>query len=208
MDIEEPGHRDRVDEKGTTMTGTTERTTNGPLTTVEGTAPETLSLAARAGRPAQVVLGVLRIALGFYFLWAFFDKTFGLGFATPADRAWVNGASPTTGFLSGVEGPFAGFFNGMAGAAWADWLFMLGLLGIGLALVLGIGMRIAAVSGSLLLLFMYLAALPLDTNPIIDDHITMALTIVALALIGGGDVLGLGRVWKNLPVVRRNRWLV
>ncbi|TQK49926.1 hypothetical protein FBY35_0216 [Streptomyces sp. SLBN-118] len=29
-----------------------------------------------------------------------------------------------------------------AGAAWADWLFMLGLLGIGLALVAGIGLRL------------------------------------------------------------------
>ena len=190
------------------MTGTIERNTKAPLPTVEGAAPETLSLAERAGRPTQAVLGVLRIALGFYFLWAFLDKTFGLGFATPAEKAWVNGGSPTTGFLSGVEGPFAGFFNGMAGAAWADWLFMAGLLGIGLALVLGIGMRIAAVSGALLLLFMYLAALPLQTNPVLDDHLTMALTIVALALLGAGDVLGLGKVWKKLPIVRGNRWLV
>lgn len=190
------------------MKGTIERNANAPLPTVEGTEPETLSLAARASRPAQVVLGVLRIALGFYFLWAFLDKTFGLGFATPADRAWVNGGSPTTGYLSGVEGTFAGFFNGLAGAAWADWLFMAGLLGIGVALILGIGMRVAAVSGTLLLVFMYLASLPLQTNPILDDHITMALTVIALALIGGGDVLGLGRTWKKLPLVQRHRWLV
>jgi len=208
LGTKKPGQRDRVDEKGTTMTGTIERNANAPLPTVEGTEPETLSLAARAGRPTQVVLGVLRIALGFYFLWAFLDKTFGLGFSTPAERAWVNGGSPTTGFLSGVEGPFAGLFNGMAGAVWADWLFMIGLLGIGLALILGIGMRVAAVAGPVLLVFMYLAALPLTTNPILDDHITMALTIIALTLVGAGDVLGLGKVWKKLPIVRSNRWLV
>ncbi|MBD5784926.1 DoxX family membrane protein [Cellulosimicrobium terreum] len=185
-----------------------ERRAATPLPTVGSTQPDGLDLAQRAGRPTQVVLGVLRIALGFYFLWAFLDKTFGLGFATPADKAWVQGGSPTTGFLSGVEGPFSGFFNGIAGAAWADWLFMAGLLGIGLALVLGIGMRIAAVCGSALLVLMYLAALPLETNPIIDDHLTMALTIVALALLGAGSVLGLGSTWKRLPVVRNNRWLV
>ncbi|QJW35383.1 hypothetical protein [Cellulosimicrobium protaetiae] len=190
------------------MKGTIERNANAPLPTVEGHEPETLSLAARASRPAQVVLGVLRIALGFYFLWAFLDKTFGLGFSTPSERAWINGGSPTTGYLSGVEGPFAGFFNGMAGAAWADVLFMLGLLGIGLALILGIGMRVAAVSGTALLLFMYLASLPMTTNPILDDHLTMALTIIALALIGAGDVLGLGRTWKKLPLVQRLPWLV
>ena len=69
------------------------------------------------------------------------------------------------------------------------------------------GGYIAAVSGALLLLFMYLAALPLQTNPVLDDHLTMALTIVALALLGAGDVLGLGKVWKKLPIVRGNRWL-
>jgi thiosulfate dehydrogenase (quinone) large subunit len=190
------------------MVGTIDRKVSTPLPTVAGDEPGTLSLAARAGRPTQAVLGVLRIVLGIYFLWAFFDKTFGLGFATPAEGAWVDGGSPTTGYLSGVEGTFAGFFNGMAGAAWADWLFMAGLLGIGLALVLGIGMRIAAVSGTLLLVFMYLASLPLENNPVLDDHLTMALTIVALTMLGAGDVLGLGRAWKRLPLVRRNAWLV
>lgn len=45
-----------------------------------------------------------------------------------------------------------------AGAAWADWLFMIGLLAIGTALGLGIGMRIAAASGALLLVFMWMAS--------------------------------------------------
>jgi thiosulfate dehydrogenase (quinone) large subunit len=34
----------------------------------------------------------------------------------------------------GPDGPLAGFYPGLAGAARADWLFMIGLLGIGLAL--------------------------------------------------------------------------
>lgn len=72
------------------MKGTIERNANAPLPTVEGTEPETLSLAERATRPTQVVLGVLRITIGFYFLWAFLDKTFGLGFATPAERSWID----------------------------------------------------------------------------------------------------------------------
>src|SRR3954451_17740966 len=77
---------------------------------------------------AAKALAVLRIAVGFVFLWAFFDKTFGLGYATPAARAWVNGGSPTKGFLSAVHaGPFQSTFHSMAGSGWADWLFMLGL---------------------------------------------------------------------------------
>ncbi|MFI2703051.1 hypothetical protein [Cellulosimicrobium composti] len=190
------------------MKGTIERNANAPLPTVEGTEPETVNLAERATRPTQVVLGVLRILIGFYFLWAFLDKTFGLGFATPAERAWVNGGSPTTGFLSNLEGTFSGVFANLAGNAFVDVLFMVGLLGIGLALILGIGMRVAAVSATALLLLMYLAELPLVTNPIIDDHITMALTIIALTLLGAGSVLGLGKTWQRLPLVQHNAWLV
>ena len=58
------------------------------------------------------------------------------------DAAWIHGGSPTEGFLTfGADGPFKGFYHSIAGAAWADWLFMLGLLGIGLALTFGVGMR-------------------------------------------------------------------
>lgn len=174
---------------------------------VTGT-PLTASLAVRGTLPTQIVLGTFRIVLGFYFVWAFLDKTFGLGFSTPAERAWINGGSPTAGFLASIEGPFAGLFNGMAGAAWADGLFMLGLLGIGIALVLGIGMRVAATAGTVLLGLMYLASLPLSTNPIIDSHVIEALAIISLAMIGAGDTLGLGRQWKSLPLVRKNSWLV
>ena len=81
----------------------------------------------------NVTLALARLSIGFVFLWAFVDKLFGFGFATPSERAWINGGSPTSGFLSVVEGPFKGFFNGMAGYAWADWLIMVGLSGIGVA---------------------------------------------------------------------------
>src|SRR5690606_34669250 len=93
-----------------------------------------------------------RLALGRITAWASVDKLFGLGFAAPAGKAWVDGVGPTEGFLANApKGPFAGVYNALAGAAWADWLFMIGLAGIGAALLLGVGMRIAAASGALLL---------------------------------------------------------
>ncbi|WP_116953677.1 DoxX family protein [Jiangella endophytica] len=156
----------------------------------------------------QYVLAALRLALGWTFLWAFLDKTFGLGYATPSDNAWIDGGSPTTGYLSGVEGPFKDFFHDLAGNTWVDWLFMIGLLGIGVALILGIGMRVAAVAGVLMLGMMYLASLPLDNNPFMDEHITEALMIVVLALTFSGRYLGLGRLWERIPLVRKNRWLI
>jgi len=153
------------------------------------------------------VLGLLRIVMGWYFLWAFIDKTFGLGYSTPAENAWVNGGSPTTGYLSGVEGPFAGVYNGLAGSTAIDWVFMIGLLGIGLALIMGIGMRIAAAAGALMLVMMFGASLPLITNPLIDGHLIEAITVIALAMLGAGRYLGLGNAWARMPIVQNNRWL-
>ncbi|MEU1390068.1 hypothetical protein ABZ444_29030, partial [Nonomuraea sp. NPDC005730] len=57
------------------------------------------SITAAGRRPVDYVWAVARIAIGWIFLWAFLDKTFGWGFATPAGKAWVAGGSPTTGFL-------------------------------------------------------------------------------------------------------------
>jgi thiosulfate dehydrogenase [quinone] large subunit len=157
---------------------------------------------------ARYVLAVARLALGWTFLWAFFDKTFGLGFATERADAWVNGGSPTTGYLNfATEGKtFHNFFASLAGPA-ADWLFMAGLLAIGVALTLGIGMRIAALSGAVLLTLMWAASLALENNPLVDDHIVYAVVLVALAIFGAGRTLGLGRQWEQLPMVQRMPFL-
>ena len=48
---------------------------------------------------AAKALAVLRVATGFVFLWAFLDKTFGLGYSTPSAKAWIHSGSPTLGFL-------------------------------------------------------------------------------------------------------------
>ncbi|GAA2883607.1 DoxX family membrane protein [Streptosporangium fragile] len=155
-------------------------------------------------RAAARVWAVTRIALGWVFLWAFLDKTFGWGFATPAERAWVNGGSPTTGFLKGTgENALGGFFSGLAGQPWVDWLFMLGLLGVGGALVLGAGMRIAAAAGGLMLVLMWAAELPLATNPFMDEHIIYAVVLVGLVLVKAGDTFGIGGWWGRTALVRR-----
>jgi thiosulfate dehydrogenase [quinone] large subunit len=161
-----------------------------------------------AAKAARYVFAGLRIALGWVFLWAFLDKTFGLGHETAEKAAWINGGHPTEGFLANAAtGPFQDFYNGIAGAAWADWLFMVGLLGIGLALIFGVGIRIAAAAGGLLLVLMWTAVLPPDNNPFLDDHLIYAGLLAGLALIGAGDTLGFGKQWAKLPLVQKNPWL-
>jgi thiosulfate dehydrogenase [quinone] large subunit len=170
------------------------------------------STATTLGRRA---LALLRIGFGLTFLWAFFDKLLALGFHTGYDQdgnldrfgdaAWINGASPTEGFLKfGADGPFKGFYNSIGGTVWADTLFMLALLGIGLALTLGIGMRVAAAAGAVLYLMMWSVALPPDNNPVIDDHILGAITMVVLAAFYAGDTWGLGQTWGKTHLVKSN----
>jgi thiosulfate dehydrogenase (quinone) large subunit len=132
-------------------------------------------------KSGKIIVGLFRIALGWLFLWAFFDKLWGLGYATDVDAAWVNGGSPTTGFLKfATSGPFAELLQGLAGSVVVDWLFMMGLLGIGVAYVLGIAMRAATYSGVVLVVLMYLAAIPPEHNPLIDEHIIYAFAFVSL----------------------------
>src|SRR5690242_8926167 len=119
---------------------------------------------ARSATAGRYLLAGIRIALGWIFLWAFLDKTFGLGHDTTAAHSWLNGGSPTKGFLgSAANGPLAGFYHAIGGTV-ADRLFMVALLAIGVALILGIGMRLAAVAGAVLTVMMWAAVLPPDSN--------------------------------------------
>ncbi|KQX66360.1 hypothetical protein ASD06_07970 [Angustibacter sp. Root456] len=156
----------------------------------------------------RYVTAAIRLSLGWVFLWAFLDKMFGLGHETESKAAWINGGSPTNGFLKfGAAGPFKGMYNNIAGAAWADWLFMIGLAGIGVALVAGVAMRLAATAGALLLVLMWTAVLPPANNLFMDDHIIYALVLVALAIAGAGHTLGLGSSWERLGIVKRFSFL-
>jgi thiosulfate dehydrogenase [quinone] large subunit len=169
---------------------------------------------------AAKALAVLRISTGFVFLWAFLDKTFGLGYATPAAKAWINGGSPTKGFLSSVEvGPFQSMFHAIAGTWWANSLFMLGLLAIGVALIAGVGLRLSAIAGSVMMAMMWLAEFPVaqttaagepsgSTNPLIDYHIIYAIALVVAAATYAGHTWGLGRLWARIPFVQKHRWLI
>jgi thiosulfate dehydrogenase [quinone] large subunit len=182
-------------------------------------APQQTDTVGQAQEPrsdaVRVVLGLLRLVVGWTFLWAFFDKLLALGFSTGrnpetgavdrfGDAAWINGGEPTYGFLAfGAKGPFADFYAGIAGAAWADWLFMAGLLGIGVAFTLGIVMNLAAVSAAVMYVLMWTVVLAPENNPITDDHIMGAFVVAALALLSAGRHLGLGRRWESTTLVQR-----
>ena len=164
-----------------------------------------------------VFLSLTRIAIGFIFLWAFFDKLFGLGFSTcrtvaedgtytidvMCDSAWINGARITEGYLGSSSGPFADFFKDLGQQAWTDWPFMLGLLGIGFALMSGVGQKIVLFAGPLMLTFMYMSHYWPGTagaanNPFVEDHMVQALAIIGIVLVElGHQSIGFGTWWRK-----------
>jgi len=185
--------------------------------------PETVARSGErqvvTGAAARKALALLRIGFGLTFLWAFLDKLLALGFSTGAvlnaqgaktgtdwfgKDAWIHGGNPTLGFLKfGASGPFKGFYNAIAGEAWVNVLFMLALLGIGVALTFGITMRLGTIAGFVLYLMMWSVALWPATNPVIDDHVLGALSMLVLGLTLAGDTWGAGARWARTRLVRR-----
>src|SRR5919199_4672037 len=168
---------------------------------------------------ARKALAALRIAFGLTFLWGFFDKLLALGFSTGAvtnaqgvktgidyfsKDAWIHGGNPTLGFLKfGASGPFEGFYHAIAGDTWVNVLFMLGLLGIGVALTFGIAMRLGTIAGFVLYVMMWSVALWPANNPVLDDHILGAVSMAVLGLTFAGETWGAGRAWTHTSLVQR-----
>ena len=162
--------------------------------TTNGHTPEVVGVMTPIVRPevepsggrikGAVALGLLRISLGFVFLWSFLDKTFALGFSTGRNPdtgvidffgpdAWINGGSPTDGaILFGAKGPFADLYANLAGLAWVEWVYMLSMLLIGTALILGVATRLAAIGGIIWMgVFYTLTAIWPEHNPFVDEHV-------------------------------------
>lgn len=155
--------------------------------------------------------------MGWIFLWVFIDKAFGLGFSTCRDaktgvisffcgKAWINGGSPTFGFLKfSTKGPFASIYQGMADSVLVEWLFMIGLLFIGVTLLLGIMTRLGSCAGAVMLILIYTAgSIWPERNPLIDQHIVYIIILLGLSASNAGDYLGFGRQWSSMDFVKKN----
>lgn len=147
----------------------------------------------------------LRLLLGWSFFWAFIDKMFGLGFSTCrapegssidffCSASTIKGGSPTFGFLAfGTQASHTGdLFDWMASSSAdtigvADVLFMAALLFGGVALLLGIGTRTAAIGGAILMAFMFLAGdVWPPNNPVNSSHIIEMVAFLGIATVGPG----------------------
>lgn len=172
--------------------------------------------------PGMWAWTVLRLLLGWSFLWAFLDKMFGLGFATCrapesssidyfCDAAMIKGGSPTYGFLNfGTAGSHTGgLFDWMAPSApdsinLADIGFMLVLLFGGVALMLGVATRSAAIGGAILMAFMFLAGdVWPEQNPVNSSHVIEMFAFLGIATVGAGRWSLQPWVDEKLPFLSR-----
>lgn len=167
----------------------------------------------------------LRLLLGWSFLWAFLDKMFGLGFGTcrgespegarlasidyVCSASMIKGGSPTFGFLTYATpaSHLGGLFDWMPSSGpdtigVADVLFMAALLLGGVALMLGVGTRIAAIGGAVLMLFMFLASeVWPENNPVNSSHIIEMVAFLGIASVGPGRFALQGWFDRKFPAL-------
>jgi thiosulfate dehydrogenase [quinone] large subunit len=153
----------------------------------------------------------VRMALGFVFLWAGYEKI----------ETELGGRFATTGFLSRVSGPFAFLFSGMAGNPAVEYLLVWGELFIGISLMVGIFTRVGGISGALMTLLLYMSTLPAMTagftgsyldflmskNALVSYYIIYIFVFVAFVFLVPGRFLGLDGLLQNTGFVQRRRTL-
>ena len=153
----------------------------------------------KLSRAAMVAIVLLRVAIGWHFLYE--------GVAKLQKPGWS-----AAGYLQQSRGVSADLFKWMAGnpsvLEWVNPLNMWGLTLIGLGLILGCFTRLSAAAGMLIVLMYYLAnppwvgyfySIPMEGSYLIVNK--NLVEIAALAVIfftGSGRVAGLDRIIHRL----------
>lgn len=137
---------------------------------------------------------LLRLVLGLLFFFA--------GWAKLTTDGWT-----AAGFLQNATGPFASWFQSLAGSGLVDFLNMWGLTLIGVALVLGLLVRTASLFGIVLMLLYYFADFVGNTaHGYIDEHLVIIAALVFFLVGGFGHVWGLDTLVER-RFDHRTRWV-
>jgi thiosulfate dehydrogenase (quinone) large subunit len=166
-------------------------------------------------RGAANSAAVLRITLGLLYLWAFVSQGFGLLYAnndgkTPtsygwhfsynSSAGWISSGfkhSPTAAYIGGTHGPLA-FIVQKLPTGLDDFGWMFALIGLGIALTLGIFMRIAGWGGFALNILIWFSGFPPSNNPVIDGtHTVYAVLLLLLMFLHAGHRWGFGDWWSR-----------
>lgn len=159
----------------------------------------------RLSRRALVAITVLRVVVGWHFLYE--------GVAKLTAPSWS-----AAGYLKQARGPFAELFRWLASQpthlANADLITMWGLTLVGILLILGLFTRLASVAGIVLILLFYLANPPLvgyfysipteGSYLIVNKNLVELCALVVILVTGSGRFAGLDRLLHRV-FVRRPR---
>jgi thiosulfate dehydrogenase (quinone) large subunit len=143
----------------------------------------------------RISLFILRIFLGGLMLEAGLDKL-------------ISGNFSAVGYLQHGVGPFAKLFSGLIpDVATLNYLVIWAEIAIGIALILGILIRLASYGGSLLMIAYYLPYLP-PSSGWINQQIIYLLIFITLIFSGIGYFLGMDRLfWQFEERKSPWRWL-
>ena len=160
---------------------------------------------ARFSRWPMIAITVLRIAVGWHFLYE--------GIAKLTSASWS-----ASGYLKQARGPFAGLFKWLANEpnllANADLITMWGLTLVGILLILGLFTRLASLGGIGFIVLFYLCNPPFvgyfysipteGSYLIVNKNLVELCALVVVFVTGSGRFAGLDRILHGL-VGRRPR---
>ena len=157
----------------------------------------------------RAMAAVLRIAVGMIFLTAGLQKALSevafdaAGFLTfgTTGTPWLG--APAEGV---VYNPTHDLWISLAGNATlmpiVNWLVVFGQIAIGSALILGLFTRFAALMGTIMMLFFFVAAWEFE-HGIVNQHLTYALVTAFIGYIGAGRYYGLDALLEKAEWVRQ-----
>ncbi|MFQ6019932.1 MAG: DoxX family protein [Dehalococcoidia bacterium] len=142
--------------------------------------------------PAFALL--LRLSLGFIFIWSGFDKL-------------ITDFSASGFLVNASSGPLKDLFVNMGESQVAldvvDPLVVYGQILIGFSLILGIFTRFGLLMGATQMFLFYLAELWPANNPFLDEHIVYILLMALLGALGAGRILGLDALIEKWEPMKR-----
>ena len=137
---------------------------------------------------------LLRLSMGWVFVWAGFDKL-------------VRGFDASGFLINATKGPLGGWFQSLgennAAVDVINPLVTWGQILIGAALIFGITVRWAAFWGAAMMFLFYIAQFPPEFNPFMEYYLVYIVVLGLLGALGAGRILGLDSWIERLPWVRR-----
>ncbi len=140
-------------------------------------------------------LFILRLATGWLMFYA--------GITKILDPTWS-----AAGYLNNAK-TFPGFFAWFAkpeNLGWVNFVNEWGLTLLGVALILGVGVRFSSALGVILMMLYYFPAVDFPFVPhgfIVEEHIIYAAVLAFLAAVRAGRYWGLENWCANLPICRK-----